>query len=247
MNETQIRRELRLLKAYALATSVLLGMLTLSAFRRTAHEKFSEIDVERINVVEPDGKYRFVISNTPKSIGPLYKGRPFGYPGGHRPGMIFFNDEGTENGGLALSGSRGPDGRVQASSHMSFDQFDNDQVLNLDYGENNGRRQVAITMLDRAPIQIEKLTDLYDSLNRITDPAARRSEMMKLMTPPPGEPAIAQRVYLGRTPSKAAQLVLSDPQGRPRIRIAVDSAGSPAIKFLDEAGHVATRLPEVKK
>jgi len=66
MNEAQIRRELRLLKAYALATSVLLATVTLAAFGRSAHEKFSEIDVERINVVEPDGKYRFVISNTPK-------------------------------------------------------------------------------------------------------------------------------------------------------------------------------------
>ena len=133
MDDRQIRRELRLLKGYALVTTVLLGTLTLSAFRRSAHEKFAEIDVERINVVEPDGKYRFVITNKPRSIGPIYKGKPFGYPGGDRPGMIFFNDEGTENGGLSLGGRRLPDGRVDASSHMSFDQFDNDQVLNLDY------------------------------------------------------------------------------------------------------------------
>jgi hypothetical protein len=41
----------------------------------------------------------------------------------------------------------------------------------------------------------------------------------------------------------------SDPEddGRARIRIAVDSAGSPAIEFLDEAGRVATRLPEARK
>src|SRR6185503_13062315 len=154
-----IRRELRLLKGYALGVTAILGTLSIAAFRQaTQKTRFTEIDVERINIVEPDGKLRMVIANRPRSIGPLYKGRPFGYPGGGRPGIIFFNDEGTENGGLSLGGSRAADGSVEASSHMSFDQFDNDQVLNLDYRERNGQRLVGISMLDRAPMPIERLT-----------------------------------------------------------------------------------------
>ena len=97
----ETRRELRLLKGYALITTALLGTLSIAAFRQAAKKtRFAEIDVERINVVEPDGKLRLVISNRARSIGPIYKGKPFGYPGGTRPGLIFFNDEGTENGGL---------------------------------------------------------------------------------------------------------------------------------------------------
>src|SRR2546426_7208460 len=115
------------LKAYALVMTVLTSVVTLGAFRQKT--KFSEIDVERINVVEPDGKLRMVISNRPRSIGPIYKGKPFGYAGGTRPGMIFFNDEGTENGGMTLSGQRNPDGTYSATSHFSFDQFDQDQIL----------------------------------------------------------------------------------------------------------------------
>ena len=102
-------------------------------------------------------------------------------------------------------------------------------------------------MLDRGPIQIDRMTELYDSLNRITNQQAREAEMMKLMTPPNGEPLQAQRVFLGRTPQKQAMLLLSDAHGRPRIRVAVDSAGSPAIEFLDGAGTVTARLPEVRK
>src|SRR6476620_448385 len=89
--------------------------------RHEAVEKFTEIDVERINVMEPDGKYRLVISNRPRSIGPIYKGKPFGYAGGTRPGLIFFNDEGTENGGLTFVGKKDSLGRVDAGTHMSFD------------------------------------------------------------------------------------------------------------------------------
>src|ERR1041384_2702662 len=120
---SDIRRELRLLKGYAVVATILLGTLSVAAFRQaTQKTRFTEIDVERINIVEPDGKLRMVISNRPRSIGPIYKGKPFGYPGGTRPGIIFFNDEGTENGGLGFSASRGADGRYRASSQLAFDQ-----------------------------------------------------------------------------------------------------------------------------
>lgn len=99
----QIERDVRFLKRYAIVTSTMLVVLTVAAFTRTSRNaKFDEIDVQRINVVEPNGHYRMVISNRPRSIGPVYKGAPFGYPGGGRPGIIFFNDEGTENGGLTF-------------------------------------------------------------------------------------------------------------------------------------------------
>src|SRR5678816_1710661 len=118
--DTDIRRELRLLKAYAIVITALLGTVSLAAFRQASQkQKFTEIDVERINVVEKDGTLRMVISNRDRSIGPIYKGKPFGYKGGTRPGIIFFNDEGTENGGLTLTGKRDADGKYRASTHMS--------------------------------------------------------------------------------------------------------------------------------
>ena len=116
MDDSRIQRDLRFLKGYALVMSLIVGVLSLGAFSgkgttllgdvQGGNAKFKEIDVERINVVEPDGKYRLVLSNRPRSIGPIYKGKPFGYPGGGRPGMIWFNDEGTENGGFGFTGSR---------------------------------------------------------------------------------------------------------------------------------------------
>src|SRR5687767_12222816 len=125
-----LERDVRFLKRYALISTLALGVLGVAAFApQEKRATFDEIDVGRINIMEPDGKYRMVISNRPRSIGPIYKGKPFGYPGGGRPGMIFFNDEGTENGGLTFTGRRGADGRYRASSGFSFDQFDQDQIL----------------------------------------------------------------------------------------------------------------------
>src|SRR5678816_1154422 len=152
MDTTRIERDLRFLKLYAGAMTLVVGVMSVAAFSRGAptqvgavqgtRAKFDEIDVERINVREPNGNYRMVISNRPRSIGPIYKNKPFGYEGGSRPGIIFFNDEGTENGGLTFTGSTCTGGRsvtsgractngtYQASTHMSFDQFNQDQVVN---------------------------------------------------------------------------------------------------------------------
>ena len=140
-------KDIRFLKRYAFGSTTLIVLMGVMAFvRQPQKQKFGEIDVERINIVEPDGKLRMVISNRPRSIGPIYKGEPFGYAGGNRPGIIFFNDEGTENGGLTLRGARTPDGKYQASTHMSFDQFDQDQIVVLNNFDDNGKRQAGLTI-----------------------------------------------------------------------------------------------------
>jgi hypothetical protein len=245
----QLERDVRFLKRYAIVSTTLFAAATLAAFVKPArHEKFTEIDVERINVVEPNGNYRMVISNRPRSIGPIYKGQPFGYEGGGRPGIIFFNDEGTENGGLTFTGSQSADGKFRASTHMSFDQFNQDQVLNLDYNDVNGQRLVGISMLDRAQVDIHDMVASMDSIRKANpDSAAQRAALDRFFAPKNGVPTQARRVFLGRNATRAATLILSDPNGRPRIRIAVDSAGVPSLEFLDETGHVLSRLPEAKK
>ena len=63
-----LERDVRFLKRYAVAMTAFAIVATTGAFTRGAHEKFTEIDVERINVVEPNGHYRMVISNRPRSI-----------------------------------------------------------------------------------------------------------------------------------------------------------------------------------
>src|SRR5215467_3457634 len=218
-----LERDVRFLKRYAVVMTALLVVTATAAFTRSAHEKFTEIDVERINVVEPDGHYRMVISNRPRSIGPIYKGEPFGYKGGGRPGIIFFNDEGTENGGLTFTGSSCADsvavtagrrcakGDYSASTHMSFDQFNQDQVLNLDYRDENGRRLIGFSVNDRANLDIHDFVMQRDSILQIADTAARRAAMAALQAPRNGSPLAAQRLFIGRAEDRSAIVNLRDP------------------------------------
>lgn len=245
----RLERDVRFLKRYAIIATLAFGGLAVTAWRQQAPQqgqntKFTEIDVERINVVEPNGMYRMVISNRPRSIGPIYKGKPFGYPGGNRAGIIFFNDEGTENGGLTFGGARDANGRVRASTHMSFDQFNQDQILNLDYSEDQRGRLTGISVLDRAAVDIFDLVAERDSIQRtVTDTAARRVALQQWATRPRnGEPLAAQRMFVGRDRTKSATLVLSDRAGKPRLRLAVDSLGTARIEFLDAEGRVTQKI-----
>ena len=244
--DNEIRRELRLLKGYAIVVTALLGTISLAAFRQASQkQKFTEIDVERINDVEKDGKLRMVISNRDRSIGPIYKGKPFGYAGGTRPGIIFFNDEGTENGGLTFDGKREADGTYHSQSGFSFDQFNQDQVLYLQYNDRNGRRNMGLTIADRADTDIYDLVAERDSIMKaVPEGPARTAAIQKWAAPRNGVPLVAQRVYVGRDVSKAALVNLSDRNGKTRIRMMVDSLGAPSLEFLDETGKVTSRLPE---
>lgn len=243
-----LERDVRFLKRYALVSSLAFCVVALAGFRGLVHQEkratFDEIDVGRINVLEPDGKYRMVISNRPRSIGPIYKGKPFGYEGGGRPGIIFFNDEGSENGGLTFEGKRGADGRYAASTHMSFDQFDQDQVLNLDYADNNGQRRIGMSIEERADVNIYDWVLARDSIRQIRDSATRVAGMQRLVAPRYGVPLVARRVFVGRDQAKAAVLNLSAPDGKPRLRLIVDSLGAARIDFMDADGRVTRSIPD---
>src|SRR5687767_5413722 len=241
----EIQRQTRPLRIYAILMTVVAGVFSLAAFQgRPARTAFQEIDVERINIVEPDGKLRMVLSNRPRSIGPIYKGKPFGYEGGGRPGIIFFNDEGTENGGLTITGSRDSLGRYRASSSWSFDQFDQDQILTLQYADNNGVRRTGLTVADRADRNIYDLVMQRDSINAMPDTAARRVALERLMGPVNGVPLAATRLYVGRDVARNAIVNLMDPLGRIRVRLFVDSTGRGSLEFLDDNGRVTFSVPD---
>src|SRR6202166_1528966 len=67
---------------------------------------FTELDVQRINVREPDGTLRMTISNSATAPGLIFKGKEHPFPNRQAAGILFFNDEGTETGGLLFGGAK---------------------------------------------------------------------------------------------------------------------------------------------
>src|ERR1700684_656690 len=85
-------------------------VLAIVGWGRAAAERevtsFAEIDVQRINVREPDGTLRMTISNSATAPGIIFRGKEHAHPARQAAGILFFNDEGTENGGLLFGGSK---------------------------------------------------------------------------------------------------------------------------------------------
>jgi hypothetical protein len=222
--------------------TALIGALSLSAFAKANQKtRFGEIDVERINIIEPNGTLRMVLSGRERSQGPMFKGKPFGYPGGTRAGIIFFNDEGTEDGGLTWEGKTGTDGKYHAVGHLSFDQYNQDQIVTLQYADENGVRQQGLRIEDRAEVPIDQWVDKISVVRKMPQGPERDSAMKRLMTYN-GVPLATLRVFVGRDRSKQAVLNLADAMGRPRLRLGVDSAGTAQIEFLDTNGKVTRRI-----
>jgi hypothetical protein len=238
----QLKREVRLLRAYVLGATLGIAIIGLTAFRRTsAPTRFDEIDVQRINIREPDGKLRMVLSDKARSTGPIAYGKPFGYPGGTRPGIIFFNDEETEDGGLVFEGKT-ENGKYAAGAQLSFDQYNHDQVMTLAYADQNGDRHVGLVMGERSGPMVHARASQLDSINRLQDGPAKDSAKRALFAPINGVPQFAPRVFVGRRDNGNAALVLMDRQGRPRLRLVVDSLGSARMEFLNDSNRVVRSI-----
>src|SRR5262245_65856315 len=114
----------RILLAYSSVLTTLLTVFTIGGAAAVSVQHYDEIDVHRLNVREPDGTLRMVISNHARLPGVIVRGKE--NPRVDRPyaGMLFYNDEGTENGGLVFGGHRSPSGEVVDSGvSLSFDRY----------------------------------------------------------------------------------------------------------------------------
>jgi hypothetical protein len=200
--------------------------------------KFGEIDVQRINIREPDGTIRMVLSNTAASPGIYWRNVERPHPSGRRgAGMLFFNDEGTENGGLTFSGQRTPEGNVSGGGHLSFDQYEQDQVIQLTQNEYNGRRWAGMVVSDRPDSPLD--FDLARRISEMPEGPERTAAIQRVQA---DGTFGRQRVWVGKTRDRESAVLLSDAMGRPRIRMRVAPDGASAIDFLDENGQVLRSL-----
>jgi hypothetical protein len=205
---------------------------------------FDEINVHRINIIEPDGKPRVIISSRARMAGIYWNGKEYRHPSRDDGGFLFFNDDGTEVGGMTFANRRQGD-NYSARSGLLFDQYQQDQTLSLSYGEENGQRAVGLRVWDRPNQSLEPVIKLSDQLAKATTDAERtriRSEIdavAKTWGPHP----VPERFFAGKQREDAI-VKLADKQGRPRLLLKVDGAGAASVEFLDEQGKVVRRIPE---
>lgn len=232
----KLMKEIRFLKIYSFGmTGVLLLFILMSFTKDKPNQRFEEIDVERINIVEKNGELKMVISNSARQHPGMMKNKLF--PARKREaGMIFFNAVGDECGGLVYDG----DTTNGSGMAVSFDQYENDQVMQVQYNEdlenNIRKRSYGLKLWDRSEqMPIEKLMKTYDSLAALNNKAAMDAALTKLKA---AKLLGRERMFVGKTKGEEVGVFIRDDNGNPRIRLYVDKNNQAKMEFLDEKGRL---------
>ena len=245
----KLTRDVKLLKAYALAATLLPAALLLaSAGRPDKPVHIQELSVERLNLVERDGMVKMVMANKERfPQGVTIDGKHIDFKREH-PGMLFYNGKGEECGGLIFDGGRDKDGNITAGGHFSLDRFGQDQVIALTYQQQKNSYSAGLTFNDAPDESMAVLEERYKNATPAQQEEARAA----------GKLGVRSRLFVGTTMGRSSAMVMADQQGatrlmlvanteqslldfkdaqgRTRLSLGVDAHNQPVLRFLDENG-----------
>lgn len=248
-----MNRELAFLRAFAVVAVIGMISITSTAFKKSDNQKFSEIDVERINIVEKDGTVKMIITNVERFPNGSEKinNLPTNEDRKKRSGMLFYNEDGLETGGFIYDGRKTENGH-SAGLSLTYDQYDGDQVMQLltqDVGQGD-KRSVSSTLAfnDRPNRESQiKTIEIMQELEvlRKSDPKAMREKYKEYEAQ--GLVGGVPRIMLGKSRSQNNGLFLFDDKGMPRAMFYVDKENNAKLDFFDEKGNIIASFPEQTK
>lgn len=220
------------LSVYSLALTAAFFTLVVFTLTRGDRGRMEVLDVQRINIREPDGTLKYVLSNKAMLPGLIIRGKEYAHDR-ETAAMLFYNDEGTENGGLLFSGSDG-----DSVGHLSFDAYEQDQVIALSTTSFGEETRSGLTVSDR-PVgrSIEKDILEYADISKLPE-AEVESVMRERME---SNYYGTERMFIGKR-DETVTLNMADANGNTRLRLYVSASGDPRIEFLDEAGEVVKAI-----
>lgn len=128
-----MNKELVFLRSFAAAMALGIIFISSVGFRNNnENQQFGEIDVQRINIVGPDGTVKMILTNVDRfpSGKDQINNRDTNTERKKRSGMLFFNEDGIESGGFIYDGEKDEQGQSSGLS-LTYDQYDGDQVMQL--------------------------------------------------------------------------------------------------------------------
>ena len=245
MSQAQLDRRIRFLSVYSGVLTLVLCVTLLTAFSE-GRVRFEEIDVERINVVRSDGSLALVIANPDRYPGAIFGGTeyPEHLSAGRAAtaGLLFFNGLGDEVGGLGWRQSE-TDSSYTAGAGLTFDQHQQDQVVQVFYNDRGSSRAAGLEVWDRSTdYTVSDLLDVAMEV-RSEDPTVADAAVARYREMQAANGLGARRVFVG-SDNRTAEVRLRDTAGRSRIRMYVDSLDVARLEFLDESGAVIYAVPD---
>ena len=207
-------------------------------------QDFEEVNVKRINIIENDGTIRMAISNTELFPTPkLLEDKDIPREGNPGAGIVFYNDEGIECGGLRFSSQKEDENNYEQNILLAFDPYLQNDVVDLGMYDRNGERTYALVFSDRPKKFLTEFVKEHEHMLFADNSPEKQTYMKELYEK--GEIGF-ERMKIEKSSSGEVSVKLSDSKGRQRIRLAVDQHDNPKLEFLDEEGQVIYSLPPDK-
>lgn len=212
----ELRRTKRLM---AVAVGGVAAALLMGAASPPGDARFGTITAERINIAEPDGLYRVILTNAARSPGPMAEARE-GAREGHRnfpfAGLLIFDEKGMEQGGYGTGTSPNMGSLVIHTLDWNDGQSEGEATVNF--------RQISADGVGNTG------TWIWERPKAGEDPTK----------------GIDRRRIKMHVPGRDAELLLADTQGRDRIVLRVDEAGEAKIEIRDAEGKVVFSAPNAQ-
>ncbi|MEB3344683.1 hypothetical protein U6A24_04375 [Aquimarina gracilis] len=207
---------------------------------------FEEITAERLNIVGKNGNKYVVISNPEKQASPSENNKSLKhYRQSREPGLVFFNSEGDEVGGLIFDADS-----TNSYQYFTFDQYKGDQVMYLAKDETlvdgNWKRWYGLIFNERSNKPQKKILEEYQKIIQSNlDSTELKKQLKEFWSYEKGNREM-NRMFVGRETNGEIGIFLTDRTEKPRLHIYVDSLGTPFIKTFDQQGN-ATNILKTRK
>ena len=194
-------------------------------------EIIKEINVERLNIVEPDGKVKMTLFNSENIPSLIMEGEDI-LPG-HREndgvsGAMFYNNEGDECGGFIYGSSKDQHGKVEMGMCLTFDQYKQDQVIQISLVEHNEKQKYGVTFYDRPKVHIKETLSIIEEAKNEQDSEKKKKLLEELNLDN------HMRLFTGKDWDGNIKTSLYDSKGKERIRIFIDKEDNPHVEILNE-------------
>ncbi|MCF6402871.1 hypothetical protein L3C95_10025 [Chitinophaga filiformis] len=236
----RLRRQMNYFRIYVIATSVLIFALIGYGFRKSVQDDIvKSLRAERIEIVEPDGTVKLSLFSKKHLPFAVINGKQLTRQGGDESGLMFYNTEGEECGGLVYSGN-GKNGKGQNELSMTFDKYKQDQVVQLSYIQReNGNHTKGLSVYERPEFPLNMTMDKIDSIRKNVKDVQEQNSILE---------QLKKEGFFGYTRMFAGQqgqrtgVFVRDDRGRIRLEMIVNEKNEPEILFYDEKGAVHKKI-----
>ena len=119
---------------------------------------------------------------------------------------------------------------------LTFDQFKQDQVLQLSIEEESGRQWYGVALWDRPRTSLTEDIEMMSRIENTSDEAERQRVTEEMQA------SHSVRGFFGKAPDGSVTMYLNDSVGQKRFEVAVDTDDTLSIRSHDKDGNAKDHL-----